>query len=227
MRNPHAIVLRKIRGVFGACWQGTPVRFAGGSSIYPAAPTGGSIVGAIGAMLGGLLLVLAVVAAVAFIAVALPAAPLSVASVKLPMLAGLAGTTATVEIKELTDKVLVAVAEMRAANDEKLKEFEKKGSVDPLLVARVERANAAVTELKIELDEVRAAVRESETANARLSGSKGDVRDAEVQNSKRFFSLVRGQGSRERHEPRISPSIATTARRSLSYLRRAIRRWQS
>jgi hypothetical protein len=83
---------------------------------------------------------------------------------------------------------------MRAANDEKLKEIEKKGSADPLLVARVEKANADVTALS---DRARRGARRAareETINARLTaGSRSDVRDADVQNARRFFSLTRGK----------------------------------
>lgn len=194
MRNSQAIVLRKIRGVFGALWQGSgSLQFAGGSPVYPASSTGGSIVGAIGAMFGGLVLLLTVLAAVAMILSALPAAPMHVAASKLTLL-GLAGTTATADVKELTDKVMAAISEMRAANDEKLKEIEKKGAADPLLIARVEKANADVTALSAELNEVRAALREQETISARLTaGSRSDVRDADVQNARRFFSLTRGK----------------------------------
>jgi hypothetical protein len=198
MRNPHAIVLRKIRGVFGACWQGTPVRFAGGSAVYPASPTGGSILGAIGAMLGGLLLACSrdgrrgrrssrsrcrpqpVARRVGEAAHARP---------------WLAGTTATVEIKELTDKVLVAVTEMRSANDEKLKEIEKKGSRRPAARRSRRARERGATALKIELDEVRAATARDRKRRTRVSrrSKRGDARDADVQNARRFLSLTRGK----------------------------------
>jgi HK97 family phage major capsid protein len=191
MRNPHAIVLRKIRGVFGACWQGAPSRFAGSPAVYPASPTSGTLLGSLGAIAGALLLPMLVLATIAFVLVALPVQHEHVA--KLPMLGGVALAGTTAEIKDLADKVQNAIAEMRAANDEKLKEIEKKGAADPLLVARVEKANADVTALKAELDEVRAAQREAETANARLTSSRSDVRDQDVQNARRFFSLTRGK----------------------------------
>jgi hypothetical protein len=177
MRNPHAIVLRKIRGVFGACWQGTPDRFAG-APVYAASPTSSSVLGGLGAIAGALLLPLLVMAAIAFVLVALPVQHEHVA--KLPMLGGVALAGTTAEMTELVNKVQTAIAEMRAANDEKLKEIEKKGAADPILVARVEKANADVTALTAELNEVRAAVREQETANARVTSSRSEVRDQDV-----------------------------------------------
>jgi HK97 family phage major capsid protein len=190
MRNSHAIVLRKIRGVFGACWQGTPDRFAG-APVYAASPTSSSVLGGLGAIAGALLLPLLVMAAIAFVLVALPVQHEHVA--KLPMLGGVALAGTTAEMTELVNKVQTAIAEMRAANDEKLKEIEKKGAADPILVARVEKANADVTTLTAELNEVRAAVREQETANARVTSSRSEVRDQDVQNARRFFSLTRGK----------------------------------
>jgi HK97 family phage major capsid protein len=186
MRHSTAIILRKIRGVFGACWQGAPTSFVGGgSAIYPAAPNGAALLGALRAFLLVLLPALLMLALVAATAAAAP----EHTGTALFADAG-AGTLAT---KELIEKLQGAFSEFKDANNERIKALEANKAPDPLVLAKVDAANAKITELKVELDEVRAAAREQETANARIGATRSDVRDADMQHAQRFFSLTRGK----------------------------------
>ena len=52
-----------------------------------------------------------------------------------------------IELKDLLEKQNKAFAEFRDANDKRLKSLEDRGSVDPLLEEKVDKANAEITRL--------------------------------------------------------------------------------
>lgn len=58
------------------------------------------------------------------------------------------------ELKTLLEKQNMAFAEFREANDLRLKALEAKGSVDPLLEEKVDKANAAITEIGKQMTEI-------------------------------------------------------------------------
>lgn len=60
----------------------------------------------------------------------------------------------TVELKDLLEKQNKAFAEFKDANDARLKALESKGSVDPLLEEKVDKANAAITEIGKQMTEI-------------------------------------------------------------------------
>lgn len=91
------------------------------------------------------------------------------------------------DLKKILDDLNIAFAAFREANDERLKQLEAKGTADPLLVQKVDKANTDITDLSAKLRAV-------ETAQARIvTLTPNDARDKEVQNATKFFSHVRGQ----------------------------------
>jgi len=58
------------------------------------------------------------------------------------------------ELKTLLEKQNKAFAEFKEANDLRLKALESKGSVDPLLEEKVDKANAAITEIGKQMSEI-------------------------------------------------------------------------
>lgn len=58
------------------------------------------------------------------------------------------------ELKDLLEKQNKAFAEFKEANDARLKALESKGSVDPLLEEKVDKANAAITEIGKQMTEI-------------------------------------------------------------------------
>lgn len=186
--NQTAIVLRKIRGVFGACWKGAATLLPAGHAA-PVSPTGHGMLGTLGAFMAVLLMPLLALAVIALLLVLAP-----IEQTGATLLAE--GAVISAPVKELFDKIQTAITAMREANDERLKQIEAKGSADPLLVAKVDRANADVTALQGELATVRTALKDMETVNARLvatNGRSAESREQEVLNTARFFSLVRGK----------------------------------
>jgi HK97 family phage major capsid protein len=99
---------------------------------------------------------------------------------------------ATAEIKETIEKLNKAFGDFKAANDERIKALEKGTSPDALLVAKVEGANADISRLTIELNNLRHSQRETEIENARLVPvGSSEHQDKEEIHAKQFFSLVR------------------------------------
>jgi HK97 family phage major capsid protein len=67
-----------------------------------------------------------------------------------------------------------AVADMRAANDKRLDEVEKKGRADPLLEAKVDAANKEVGELRAEVAQLLKAAQRPKAGGADPEGKLGD-----------------------------------------------------
>jgi HK97 family phage major capsid protein len=91
------------------------------------------------------------------------------------------------EVKKILDEINKAFADFRASNDERIKQIEAKGAADPLLLQKVDAANAEITKLSAQLKEV-------ETAQARVANLGGDVKPTdEAKNAAQFFALLRGK----------------------------------
>jgi HK97 family phage major capsid protein len=58
------------------------------------------------------------------------------------------------ELKKLFEDLKKAVHDFQKANDERFASVEKKGSADPLLVEKVDKANAEITRLQKQIDDV-------------------------------------------------------------------------
>jgi HK97 family phage major capsid protein len=196
MRNSHAIVLRKVRGVFGALWQGTSVLLPSGGGS--AAVNGRGLLAALGTFGAVLLAPLMLLAVIALVLFVLPAPPAHVATTHLP-LAGVALAGTTEEMKKLLTELGTTVTEFKAANDERLKQLEAKGTADPLLVNKVEQANAAITRIETQLSEQKAALREMETAQARVSSgaNQSDAAVRERAQVRQFLSMVQNKPLRK------------------------------
>jgi HK97 family phage major capsid protein len=196
MRNSHAIVLRKVRGVFGALWQGTSVLLPSGGGS--AAVNGRGLLAALGAFCAVLLAPLMLLAVIALVLFVLPARPAHVVATHLP-LAGVALAGTTEEMKKLLNELGTTVTEFKAANDERLKQLEAKGAADPLLVNKVEQANAAITRIETQLAEQKAALREMETAQARVSSASdmSEAARAERENVRRFLAMAQNKPLRK------------------------------
>lgn len=86
------------------------------------------------------------------------------------------------ELNKVIEDLGRSFEEFKAANDSRLKEIEAKGSADPLLTEKVEKANADVSALTKALDSV-------EKELARKSGAKTDV--AKDEHTKAFNQFMR------------------------------------
>ncbi len=94
------------------------------------------------------------------------------------------------EVTEKIKEVLGVFEQFKAANDERLKEIEKKGSADPLLVGQVEKMNAAITDLTKErdrLDKIEAALNRGEFNG----GGAGDENKAKTEHKAGFNAYFR------------------------------------
>lgn len=85
----------------------------------------------------------------------------------------------TTEEKTMKEQFEKALADMRAANDARLDEIEKKSRADPLLEKKVDAANADVGELKKELEALQKALKRKGSATAG-GGEDGDDPKAEA-----------------------------------------------
>jgi len=94
---------------------------------------------------------------------------------------------AELELKDLLEKQNKAFAEFREANDARLKALESKGSVDPLLEEKVDKANAAITAIGKQMDEI------EKKANRPGGVGKGSARP-EVDEHKQAFGLFLRKG---------------------------------
>jgi hypothetical protein len=197
MRNSHAIVLRKVGGVFGALWQGSTALLPIGG-VSNGGATGAGMLGALGAFCAVLLAPLMVLAVIALVLLVVPAAPAHVAA-KVSPFAGLALAGTTDEVKKLLTDLGKTVDEFKASNNERLAEIEKKGVADPLLVAKVDKANAAITSIEEKLEEQKKSLRDVETAQARVSsaGNMSDSAKAERDNVRKFLAMVHNKPLRK------------------------------
>jgi HK97 family phage major capsid protein len=104
------------------------------------------------------------------------------------------GPIVTVNVQETIDKLHKAFDAFREANDERLKALETKGAVDPLLTAKVDKANGDITNITAELKTQRDAIRDAQIQAARFAPmTASDKRDKEMAYARQFFSLSRGQ----------------------------------
>lgn len=94
------------------------------------------------------------------------------------------------ELKEMIESIGRAFDEFKASNDLRLKEIEKKGSVDAVLAEKVERINkdlSAMSEMKKQLEAI-------ETAVARSANKYGgDVDNAKAAVNRAFRALMQGK----------------------------------
>lgn len=96
-------------------------------------------------------------------------------------------------LKQTIESLNEAFEKFKVHNDARLKEIETKGAASGETIAAVERSNAAITALQAKLEEDRQALREVETAVARLDLSPRDQRDQERMHAERFFAQVKGK----------------------------------
>lgn len=101
------------------------------------------------------------------------------------------------KLKETIDQIATAFAEFKTSNDERIKQIEKRGSADALLVAKVDNTNAEITRLQGELATVQAAIREAETASARVNAGGSDRQEKEVGHVRAFFAHIRSKSEDE------------------------------
>lgn len=66
------------------------------------------------------------------------------------------GAPSLSEVKKVIDSLTGAFEEFKKANDERLTQIEQKGSADPLLVNKVEKANSHINQLQKALSEIEA-----------------------------------------------------------------------
>lgn len=181
-QTKKSFVLRKIRGRFDAVLIGSTTHVVG-------APRGSNAFGAFGNLLSAVAPLLMVVLAIAALfAFGQAHHATHVAALSPLALSGFAvGETA--DVSKLVSELNAAFVEFRNANDERLKAIEKKGSADPLLEAKVDKANTAISDLE---DKIKAI----ETAQARVAAGGGlmtaEAKD-EIKNAREFFSLVKGE----------------------------------
>lgn len=91
------------------------------------------------------------------------------------------------DVKDLIEELNTAFSQFKAANDERIKAIEAKGSADPLLEQKVNAANAEISKLSAQLKDV-------ETAQARVTNVGGDTKPSdEAKHAAQFFALVRGK----------------------------------
>jgi HK97 family phage major capsid protein len=96
------------------------------------------------------------------------------------------------ELKETIEALGRAFEEFKAENDKRLKEIEKKGTVDPLLAEKVDKINADISkigEMKKQLEAIETAVARYD--NQYGGGSDGKTKD-EIVKAKAFAALMRG-----------------------------------
>lgn len=94
------------------------------------------------------------------------------------------------EVAQKIDALGRAFDEFKAANDERLKQVEKNGHADPLLAEKVDKINAAVTDLSKEkdrLDKIEAALNRGEFGG----GGNGEQDKAKAEHAKAFDTYFR------------------------------------
>lgn len=177
--SPRAWVLRKINGRHDACQM-----FAGGAVTMGRQP---SLLATVGVFMSIVMLPLLILGAL------FAAFNFGFDGVHVGTLLA-TGPIVTVNLQETLDKLHKAFDAFREANDERLKALEKNGSVDPLLSAKVDKANGDITNITAELKTQRDALREAQIQAARLAPmTSSDKRDKEMAHARQFFSLVRNQ----------------------------------
>ena len=186
------IILRKIHGRFDACWQSTGmpnVRTAGAS---PGLSVGG--LGGLSRAMFALILMLGALAAI----MAFGHAPTLASAHGSLGVAGVA-VAGTTEVKELFGQLQTAFSEFKDANNERIKQIEAKGTADPLLLAKVEKANKDISDLDAKLDEQMRAIKAVENAQARVStiAGSGEGAQKERDSVRRFLSMIRNQPLRK------------------------------
>lgn len=110
------------------------------------------------------------------------------------------------ELKEFTEKMNQAVADMRKSNDERLKALESKGHVDPLLEEKVNKANAVIDKLQIERDQQQKELDAIKTAMARpgLSGDPSERQAKEFEKAQKdAFNKYARKGERALSEAEL------------------------
>jgi HK97 family phage major capsid protein len=97
------------------------------------------------------------------------------------------------DVKESHEKILSVFEQFKQANDARIAEVEKKGHADPLLVAKVDKANAEIGRLEAERVKLEALVRELETKSARIqaAGAGTELDPAVVEHRKAFGAWMR------------------------------------
>jgi HK97 family phage major capsid protein len=191
IQSHAAIVLRKVGGRLTACWSSAS-RAIAMPSPAAAAP---SLLGLVGAFALFLALPLLLLGAAVF----LISHPTSLASHSAPSAFSLAFPAAAVlDVKALKDDIMKAVNDMREANDERIKQLETKGTADPLLVAKVDKANGEISALTAQLAEVQANLRIVENDRARYN-AKGTEKEVETlrAHTRAFLARVRGVSPRK------------------------------
>lgn len=88
------------------------------------------------------------------------------------------------EIKELLEQQKKAFADFRKANDERLDQLEAKGNTDPLLEEKVNKVNAELTALAVQLTEI-------EKALKRAGGTGEDDNEDVVAHKKAYLNFMR------------------------------------
>lgn len=96
------------------------------------------------------------------------------------------------EMKKLLGELNTAFNSFKASNDERLKQIETRGSADAIVVASVEKANADITRVSNDLKTVQDALKEVETAQARVApAGSPEAREKEILNATQFLSMTR------------------------------------
>jgi len=102
----------------------------------------------------------------------------------------------SVDVKELVGDLNKAFNEFREANDQRIKALEQKGSVDPVLQEKVDKANNAITDIESKIEEAK---RENQERIDNLEadmkqkglGANGRPSDVDMHNeAKQFFSTM-------------------------------------
>lgn len=110
------------------------------------------------------------------------------------------------ELKDLLEKQNKAFADFREANDLRLKGLESKGSVDPLLEEKVDKANAAITEISKKMAEI------EKKANRPGGVGQGSSRPEVDEHKQAFDKFVRkGYDAELRDLERKALNITTDA----------------
>lgn len=100
----------------------------------------------------------------------------------------------SVELKELLEKQNKAFADFKENNDLRLKALEAKGTVDPLLEEKVDKANAEITAITKQMMEI-----EKKLNRPRGTGA-GDERLEVTEHKAAFGKYLRRKGAREDYE---------------------------
>lgn len=98
------------------------------------------------------------------------------------------------ELKELLEKQNQAFSEFKEANDKRLKALEAKGTVDPLLEEKVDKANAEITAIAKQMAEI-----EKKLNRPRGTGAT-DERPEITEHKAAFGKYMRRKGAREDFE---------------------------